>query len=314
MIAKIFEKFSYTSISISVVLCLIISYQYIQLDFAWSFTNSKILKGILIFGSLMLTSYCINSISSNFNLDRANRNFLHLLLYPLVVLTYPVETIDIRFILASTAVWSSWRNFRIFLETTNREKRIKRVLDSTILASISSFLIIENIFLILILVMSYITSNVKRDNRVLIILFGAPIVLLISFQIIASFISIDSFLYSSYLYGEDFKIKSNFSFALTAQLIPFLLILILYIISVILKFIKTKSSQRKILDLIGVFFCFGLICFILMHENLSGSEFHYLSLPLVYMISQIFNKLNNSSLVNYIFIPIIISIIVFKQL
>ena len=212
MIAKIFEKFSYISISISIVLCLIISYQYIQLDFDWSFTNSKILNGILIFGSLMLTSYAINTISTNFNLDRVNRNSLHLLLYPLVVLTYPIETIDLRFILASTAVWSSWRNFRIFLETTNQEKRIKRVLDSTILASISSLLIIENIFLILILVFTYIASNVKQDNLILIILVGVPIVLLFSCQTLASFISIDSFLFSSYLYGNEFKIKPDVSY------------------------------------------------------------------------------------------------------
>jgi len=312
MIAKIFDKFSYTSISISIVLCLIISYQYIQLDFDWSFTNSKIVNGILIFGSLMLTSYAINTISTNFNLDRVNRNSLHLLLYPLVVLTYPIETIDLRFILASTAVWSSWRNFRIFLETTNREKRIKRVLDSTILASISSLLIIENIFLILILVFTYIASNVKQDNRILIILVGVPLVLLFSCQTLASFISIDSFLFSSYLYGNEFKIKPDVSLELTIQLTPLILILILYIISAIFKLIKTKSLQRKTLDLIGVFFFMGIIYFILIHEKLSGSEFHYLSLPVVYMISQIFNKRNNSSLVNFIFIPIIISIIVFK--
>ena len=174
MIAKIFEKFSYTSISISIVLCLIISYQYSQLDFDWSFTNSKILNGIVIFGSLILTNFSINTVSTNFNLDRVNRNFLHLLLYPLVVLTYPVEAIDLRFILASTAIWSSWRNFRIFLETTNSEKRIKRVLDSTILASISSLIIIENVFLILILVITYIFSSVKKDNRILIIYLVFP--------------------------------------------------------------------------------------------------------------------------------------------
>ena len=312
MIAKIFKKFSYTSISISIVLCLIISYKYIQLDFAWSITNSKILNGGLIFGSLMLTNFAINNFITNSNLERVNKNFLHLLLYPLIVLTYPIETIDLRFIIASSFVWSSWRNFRIFLEITNREKRIKSVLDSTILASISSLLIIENIFLIPILLLSYITSNVKRDNRIIIILLGVPLVLLISFQILASFISIDSFLFSSYLYGDDFKTNSNASLLLTSHLIPLILILFLFVVSGVFNFIKNNSIQKKTIELTKVLFIMGLIYYILSSENFNGLVFHYLSLPLVYMISQIFNKRNNSSLVNFIFIPIIISIIVFK--
>ena len=312
MIAKIFEKFSYTSISISIVLCLIISYKYIQLDFAWSITNSKILNGGLIFGSLMLTNFAINNFITNSNLERVNKNFLHLLLYPLIVLTYPIETIDLRFIIASSVVWSSWRNFRIFLEITNREKRIKSVLDSTILASISSLLIIENIFLIPILLLSYITSNVKRDNRIIIILLGAPLVLLISFQILASFISIDSFLFSSYLYGDDFKTNSNASLLLTSHLIPLILILFLFVVSGVFNFIKNNSIQKKTIELTKVLFIMAAIYYILSSENFNGLVFHYLSLPLVYMISQIFIKRNNSSLVNFIFIPIIISIIVFK--
>ena len=312
MIAKIFKKFSYTSISISAALILFITYQYLQLDFKWSITNSKILNGGLIFGSLMLTNFAINNFITNSNLERVNKNFLHLLLYPLIVLTYPIETIDLRFIIASSVVWSSWRNFRIFLEITNREKRIKSVLDSTILASISSLLIIENIFLIPILLLSYITSNVKRDNRIIIILLGVPLVLLISFQILASFISIDSFLFSSYLYGDDFKTNSNASLVLTSQLIPLILILLLFVVSGVFNFIKNNSIQKKTIELTKVLFIMGLIYYILSSENFNGLVFHYLSLPLVYMISQIFNKRNNSSLVNFIFIPIIISIIVFK--
>ena len=312
MIAKIFKKFSYTSISISAALILFITYQYLQLDFKWSITNSKILNGGLIFGSLMLTNFAINNFITNSNLERVNKNFLHLLLYPLIVLTYPIETIDLRFIIASSVVWSSWRNFRIFLEITNREKRIKSVLDSTILASISSLLIIENIFLIPILLLSYITSNVKRDNRIIIILLGVPLVLLISFQILASFISIDSFLFSSYLYGDDFKTNSNASLLLTSHLIPLILILFLFVVSGVFNFIKNNSIQKKTIELTKVLFIMGLIYYILSSENFNGLVFHYLSLPLVYMISQIFNKRNNSSLVNFIFIPIIISIIVFK--
>ena len=46
MIAKTFEKFSYTSVGISTLLLFGVSYYYTTLEINWSFVESKILNGI----------------------------------------------------------------------------------------------------------------------------------------------------------------------------------------------------------------------------------------------------------------------------
>ena len=53
MIAKTFEKFSYTSVGISTLLLFGVSYYYTTLEINWSFVESKTLNGILIFKSFL---------------------------------------------------------------------------------------------------------------------------------------------------------------------------------------------------------------------------------------------------------------------
>ena len=131
MFAKTFEKFSYTSAGISTFLLLGISYYYTTLDINWSLFESKIINGILIFGALMLSNYGIDTVTRQLTIERSNSNAYHLLLYPLIVMSYPVESIDMRFILSSAFIWSAWRNMRIFFEFTNTTKKIKRLFDSS---------------------------------------------------------------------------------------------------------------------------------------------------------------------------------------
>ena len=127
MFAKTFEKFSYTSAGISTVLLLGISYYYTTLDINWSLFESKIINGILIFGALMLSNYAIDTVTRELTIERSNRNAYHLLLYPLVVMCYPVESIDMRFIISSAAIWAAWRNVRIFFELTNTIKKYSHI-------------------------------------------------------------------------------------------------------------------------------------------------------------------------------------------
>ncbi len=128
MFAKTFEKFSYTSVGISTVLLLGISYYYTTLDINWSLFESKIINGILIFGALMLSNYAIDTVTRELTIERSNRNAYHLLLYPLVVMCYPVESIDMRFIISSAAIWAAWRNVRIFFELTNTIKKKEKII------------------------------------------------------------------------------------------------------------------------------------------------------------------------------------------
>tara|TARA_B100000214_G_scaffold232650_1_gene169816 strand:+ start:182 stop:1129 length:948 start_codon:yes stop_codon:yes gene_type:complete len=314
MFAKTFEKFSYTSAGISTILLLGISYYYTTLDITWSLFDSKIINGILIFGSLMLSNYAIDTVTRQLTIERSNRNAYHLLLYPLIIISYPVEFIDMRFILSSAAIWAAWRNMRIFFELTETTKKNKRLLDACILLSFSSFLIIENLIIFIYPLLALITSNISTDLKHYIIIFMTPIIILPSGYVILSFLSVDSYLFSSYFFGDQLQTLDEFKFYLPAAYIPISIVFVLYMISIIIKFNRTIGTTRRILDFVGVVFFILTSYFFSMNQQLSGSEFHYLSLILVYFISQIFAKKIKSSYVNFIFIALIVSIVTFNFL
>ena len=98
----------------------------------------------------MLTIHSIDTVTRQLTIERTNRNAYHLLLYPLVIFSFPLQSIDMRFIIGSAAIWSAWRNTRLFVETTNNQEKIKRLLDAVLLITISSLLIIENIFILIV--------------------------------------------------------------------------------------------------------------------------------------------------------------------
>ena len=133
MIAKAFQQFNYTSLIVSTILLLGVSYYYTTIDIKWYFVESKIFNGILVFGSLMLSNYAIDTVTRQLTIERSNRNAYHLLLYPLVIFSFPLESVDMRFILGSAAIWSAWRNTRLFIETTNNQEKIKRLFDAVLL-------------------------------------------------------------------------------------------------------------------------------------------------------------------------------------
>ena len=312
MIAKTFEKFNYITVIISVLLLLGISIYYSTLEIKWSFFESQILNVLIIFTSFLLTSYSIDTVTRQLTIERSGRNALHLILYPLVILSYPIESVDLRFIISSALIFSAWRNFRIFLETNRDDQRIKRLLDTSLLLSLSVFLILDNILLFIIPVLVYFRANIKKDVKHVILLTITPLVFISSVYIFLEFFSQESYLFSSFLIGDDFTFLSKPFFS-QAQL-PFALLCCYYLIAVIAKIRRSSGLQRRSLDLAGILFFFTPFIIISFQENRSGSEYHYFSLILVYFIAQIFSKKINSSIVNFIFISIIASIIIFKFL
>ena len=314
MIDRIFKKFSYTSAGISTFLLLGISYYYTTLDINWSLFESKIINGILIFGALMLSNYAIDTVTRQLTIERSNRNAYHLLLYPLIVMCYPVESIDMRFILSSAAIWAAWRNMRIFFELTDNTKKIKRLFDSSILLTFSSLIIVENLIIFIYPLLALITSNIRKDFKHYVVIFMTPIIILPSAYVFLSFLSLDSYFFSSYLFADQPIVIDEYNFNLTYSYIPILIVFVLFVISVIIKFSRTYSSRRRILDVLGVLFIILTCLFFSMDQYLSVSEFHYLSLPVVYMVSQIFAKKIKSSYVNFIFIVLIVSIVTFNFL
>ena len=313
MIAKTFEKFNYTSFGISTLLLFGVSYYYTTLEINWSFVDSKTLNGILIFGALLLSNYAIDTVTRQLTIERSNRNAYHLLLYPLVVMSYPIESVDMRFILSSAAIWASWRNVRIFFELTNNSKKTKRLFDACILLSFSSIIIIENLIIFIYPLLALVTANIKKDLKHYLIIFMTPLIILPSAYALLSFLSLDSYLFSSYFFADQPQAIDEYNFNLTYSYVPIVIVFVFFVVSVIIKFQKTAGLQRRILDLVGVLFILTSL-FFSMNQQLSGSEFHYLSLILVYFISQIFVKKLKSSYVNFIFMSLIASIIILKFL
>ena len=312
MITKAFEKFSYTSVGISSLLLLGITYYYLTLPLKWSFFESKIFNGLLIFGALMLTNYAIDTITRQLTIERSNRNAYHLLLYPILIFSFPIESIDMRFILSSAAIWSAWRNMRIFFELTNNEKQKRRLFDASLLLSFASLIILENLIIFIYPLIVLITANIKRDFKHFIILLTTPLLVIPPAYVILSFFSLDSYLFSSYFFGDQLQILNAFKLNLSTDYIPISIIFILYLISFLIKFFRTFSLKRRVLDIVGfVFIAFTSYLFF-YQQDLSGSELHYLSLIFVYFISQLFVKKISSLYLNFIFTSIIVSTIIFK--
>ena len=331
MIAKAFQKFSFTSAGISSLLLLVVTYYYLTLEIKWSFVESKIFNGVLIYGALMLSNYAIDTVTRQLTIERSNRNAYHLLLYPLVILCYPIESVDLKFILSSTAVWAAWRNMRIFLELTNNTKRIKRLFDAMVLLSLSSLIILDNLIIFFYPLLVLLTTNIKRDLKHFIILFMTPLIILPSAYVLLSSLSLDGYLFSSYFFADQSQAIDEYNsipnssrfflmlltennLSLTYSYVPIFIVFILFVIAVIMKFLRTYSLRRRILDVVGVLFIILTCLFFSMDQQLSGSEFHYLSLPVVYMVSQIFVKKIKSLYVNFIFVLLIASIVTFKFL
>jgi len=131
--------------------------------------------------------------------------------------------------------------------------------------------------------------------------------------VLLSFLSLDSYFFSSYFFADQPQAIDEHTFNLTYSYVPIFIVFVLFVISVIIKFSRTYSSRRRVLDVLGVLFIILTSLFFTM-DQLSGSEFHYLSLPVVYMVSQIFAKKINSLYVNFIFIILIVSILTFNFL
>ena len=314
MIAKAFQKLNYTSVTLSSLLLVGVSYYYSNLEFMWSPFESRLLNGIIIFGALMLTNYAIDTVTRQLTIERTNRNAYHLLLYPLIVFSFPVETVDMRFILASAATWSAWRNTRLFFETTSNYEKLKRLFDAALLISFSSVFILENILVLIIPLILLFIANVKRDIKHFIIIIGTPLIILPTIYIILSLIGHDLLLFSSYIFeaGDQLQISTVESFKIPISFGSLALIIIYFLVALTVKLRKTFGFQRRALDVAGILFFFTVITFFMLNKGLSGSEFHYISLILVYFIAQIFVKKINSFYINFIFISIIASTIIFK--
>ena len=92
--------------------------------------------------------------------------------------------------------------YRLFLETVNNQEKIKRLLDAVLLITISSVLILENIFILIIPIIILFAGNINRDIKHFIIIIGTPIIMIPAINVILTFLNLDSILFSSYLFNN----------------------------------------------------------------------------------------------------------------
>ncbi len=200
-----------------------------------------------------------------------------------------------------------------------------------VLLSLSSLIILDNLIIFFYPLLVLITTNIKRDLKHFIILFMTPLIILPTAYVLLSSLSLDGYLFSSYFFADQSQAIDEYNtipnssrfflmlltennLSLTYSYVPIFIVFILFVIAVIMKFLRTYSLRRRILDVVGVLFIILTCLFFSMDQQLSGSEFHYLSLPVVYMVSQIFVKKIKSLYVNFIFVLLIASIVTFKFL
>ena len=139
-----------------------------------------------------------------------------------------------------------------------------------------------------------------------------PLIFIPAAYIFLETFSLGSFTFSSFLIGDDFSLLSKPVFSIAQA--PFAVLFFYYLIAVIAKTSRSSSLNTNVLDMAGVLFLLVTAIIISLLEDSSGSEYHYFSLVLVYFIAQFFSKKINSSIVNFIFISIIASIIIFNLL
>ena len=80
MIAKAFQKLNYTSVTLSSLLLVGVSYYYSNLEFKWSPFESRLLNGIIIFGALMLTNYAIDTVTRQLTIE-SEQIEMHIIFY-----------------------------------------------------------------------------------------------------------------------------------------------------------------------------------------------------------------------------------------
>ena len=178
MIAKVFKQYSYLSVTVSTLLLSLISYNYSNLTATWFSFQAKSLNFFLILAILVITVWAIGKILHFLNIE-ATSNY-HLLIYPLIVLSFPTESFDLRLLLCPALWVSGWAFFREYLENRKRisgKRSIVLLLDSILLVSISSILFIEHLFFLLMLLICLVFSKKSITSRELGVFILIPILL-----------------------------------------------------------------------------------------------------------------------------------------
>jgi len=312
MIAKVFKQYSYVSITVSALLLCLISYNYSNLTATWLSFQTKSLNFLLILAILIIT---IRAIGRVFKFVRIGaRSNYYMLMYPLIVLSFPVESLDLRLLLCPALFFSGWSFFREYVEkrntiTSNRSMIL--LFDSILLISISSILFIEHLFLLLFLLIGLAFSKKSINSKELGVFIIIPILLFFTTYTIFLVFDVDALFFSSILSLKKLSFSNQFNLSFIYYNPALLYVFFLFMCSLLLLFRKKSSYDIQTLDYDGLFYFGTLLSVIAFVNPLSGIELHYLSLPLTYYTHHLLLWKKSLSFANFIFISLIISVLLF---
>ncbi len=312
MIAKLFKRFSFFSLSLSLLILCLLSYMFSIPEINYFAFDDRIFNFLGIF---VLTTFILNSLNRIFKyLKIENRSHYYLFLYPIILFSFPIEVFDIRVLASCALFFSGWASFREYIDLKNSissKNSITKLLDSVLLVTFSSVLFYENIVLLLFILigLTFSKKNINRQELAIIVL--APIIILftcLQFMLAFNF----ELLFSSLLSDYHFTFSNNYNISFVYSKLDLLIIVMLFIISVFIVFKKKTDYDAKRLDYVGLIYS-GLILLIIGFSNDSSSMLlYYLSLPLTYYINVLFSLYKKMFLSNFLIILLSISFLLFN--
>jgi len=312
MIAKVFKQYSYLSVTVSTLLLSLISYNYSNLTATWFSFQAKSLNFFLILAILVITVWAIGKILHFLNIE-ATLHY-HLLIYPLIVLSFPTESFDLRLLLCPALWITGWAFFREYLENRkgiSGKRSIVLLLDSVLLVSISSILFIEHLFLLLMLLICLVFSTKSITSRELGVFILIPILLFFTTYTIFLLFDVDGLFFSSILSLKNLSFSNQPNLSFIYYNTSLLYIFFLFTCSLLLLYRLKASYDIKMLNYAGLF-VFGILLTMIAFVNpLSGIELHYLSLPLTSAVYVLLIFKKRHYFANFIFISLIISVLLF---
>ena len=312
MIAKVFKKNSYVSLTVSGLLLSLVAYNYSNLTATWLSFQAKSLNFLLILTILIITIRAIGRVFQFVRIDTSSKYYM--LMYPLILLTFPVESVDIRLLLCPAFFFSGWSFFRQYIEnkkSLSSKKSIVLLFDSVLLVSLSSILFIEHILLLLFVLIGLVFSKKSINVKELGVFIIIPILLFFTTYSILLIFDINGLFFSSFSSLKNLSISNQFNLSFIYHNPALLYIFFLFTISLLLIFQKKASHDVHALDYDGLLYFVTALSVIAFVNPHSGLELHYLSLPLTYYIYHLFLWKKNTYFVNFILISLIINVLLF---
>ena len=313
MIAKLFKRFSIFSMFIALLLLCFPAYLYSGLETEWLSFSSRSYNFIGILGLLLITLNAIRRIFKHARIE--DKTHYYLLIYPIIVSSFPVAYLDIRLLLCTTLFFSGWASFREYIAAKNsissKNNKIL-LLDSVTLISLSGIIFYEHLFLLIIPILALIFSKKSITREEIGIIVIVPIIILFTSYNLLLLLEIHSFFFSSILSEYYFTFSNTFNLSFISESPLLLTIIFLFFTSLLFFFRRRKlEHDAKTLDNDGLFYCCIIILIIGFSEMSSGLHLHYLSFPMTYYTNRLFVINRNPFLANFLFILLIITFLLF---